>query len=548
MKNFCEICESIGQTTKKSEKTAILAQYLSGLDDQSLQIAAVFFTGRTFPLRDPRVLGLGYGAIRDAVLKLASIDEDSYWRTYLQTGDSGDTALTILRGKTPPEGLTLKEVKDAFEQIARLKGTKSKVQALERLLRRALPLEAKYIIRIIESEMRIGLKENLVEESIARAFGYGLEEIAWANMLSGDIGEVALFARHKRLRELRLSPLHPLKFMLASPVETAEEVFQAIPGEVYVEDKYDGIRAQLHKEGKNVKIFSRTLDDVTKRFPELIPSAIAIGADFITDGEIIGYKDGEILPFTSLQTRLGRKAVTKTLQEEVPVAFIVFDLLYLNGETLMERPLRERRGLLEQIISTLGRHDAESGLKSKLMMSFLVIAHSPDNVDRLFEDAIRRKSEGLMLKNPNSEYAPGKRGMNWLKMKRAFATLDVVITAAEYGHGKRKGLLSDYTFAVKDGERLVNIGKAYSGLKDEEIKHLTGFFLKHTVKDFGGLRWVEPVVVLEVAFQGIQKSQRHNSGYALRFARIKRIRDDKKVGEIDTLEYVKKLYESQKGR
>ncbi|MFQ5957288.1 MAG: ATP-dependent DNA ligase [Candidatus Brocadiales bacterium] len=537
MERFCATCEAIGQTTKKLKKTATLAQYLSGLDDESLKLAAVFFTGRPFPLRDPRVLGLGYGAIRDVVLKLASIDEDSYWQTYLKAGDSGDTALELLQDKTSPAGLTLRDVKNAFETIAGIQGAKGKAEALEELLRKASPVEAKYIARIIESEMRIGLKESLVEESIARAFGYRLKEISLANMLCGDVGEVAFLARHHRLNEVKMRPLRPLKFMLASPVETSKEVFQAIPAEVYVEDKYDGIRAQIHKEGTDIRIFSRTLDDITERFPELIPPARSIGADFIIDGEIIGFKGGEVMPFTVLQTRLGRKAVAKVLVAEVPVVFIAFDILYLNGDNLTESSLRERRGLLERL-----------GLSGVLRPSFHAVAHAPEDVDRLFNDAIGRKNEGLMLKDPNSEYIPGKRGMSWLKLKKAFATLDVVITAAEYGHGKRKGLLSDYTFAVRDGERLVNIGKAYSGLKDEEIKYLTEFFLKHTFKDLGSLRTVEPTVVIEVAFQGIQKSQRHESGYALRFARIKRIRDDKKAGEIDNLEYVKKLYESQKSR
>ncbi len=470
------------------------------------------------------------------MLKIVSVDEDTYWQTYLKTGDSGDTAFELLQGKTSPAGLTLKEVKNLFEKIAGLKGTKSKVEALEGLLRKASPLEARYIIRIVEGEMRIGLKENLVEESIGRAFGYDLEEVSWANMLCGDIGEVAFLARHKRLGEVKLRPLHPIKFMLASPVEDAGEVFQAIPGEVCVEDKYDGIRAQIHKEGKTVRIFSRTLDEITARFPELIPSALSIAADFILDGEVIGFKDGEVLPFTSLQTRLGRKTVTRRLEEEVPVVFAVFDILYLNGENLMRRSLKERRGLLEGL-----------GLKDKFMTSHMSKANTVQEVDRFFEEAISRKNEGLMLKAPDSEYAPGKRGRSWLKFKKAFATLDVVVTAAEYGHGKRKGLLSDYTFAVRDGERLVNIGKAYSGLTDEEIDYLTDFFLKHTVKDLGGIRFVEPRIVLEVAFQGIQRSQRHDSGYALRFPRIKCIRNDKNVDEIDTLDYVRKLYESQKG-
>jgi DNA ligase-1 len=403
-------------------------------------------------------------------------------------------------------------------------------------LRRCTPLEAKYLIKIMGGDLRIGMQEGQLEDALARLAGVPVAEVQWTNMLLGDIGETAVLLRHRRHGEARMRLFHPLKFMLASPLQNPAEIRRSIPGPFFVEDKYDGIRAQIHKQGDRVAIFSRTLDQVTHRFPELSAPLRALPGELILDGEILAARDGRILPFKDLQLRLGRKEVSSALQTEVPVIFVAYDMLYQDGEVLLNRPLHERRQRLEEL-----------PLVGPLRPSLQALVNEVEAIDGMFDAARARGNEGLMVKDPASAYKPGRRGREWLKVKKALATLDVVVTAAEVGTGNRRHVLSDYTFAVRrsreDGE-LLNVGKAYSGLTDAEIAELTEWFRQHTIRDFGRVKLVEPRIVLEVAFDVVQPSKRHKSGYALRFPRIVRLRTDKPVEEIDTLEQVRQLAEA----
>lgn len=311
-----------------------------------------------------------------------------------------------------------------------------------------------------------------------------------------------------------------------------------MPNEFLVEDKFDGIRAQAHVKDGKVAIYSRTMDEITHRFPELIEPLRALPTDVIIDGEVVPASDTAILPFSELQKRLGRKSVGTQLLISVPVILVAYDLLYASGKVLIDEPLAERRRILKEIVP-------ESG---PLRMSEGKLFKETALLDDEFDAARARGNEGLMIKSPDSVYKPGRRGRDWLKLKRAIATLDVVVTAVEVGHGKRRNLLSDYTFAVRrsidDGE-LLNIGKAYSGLTDKELTELTTWFQEHTIQEFahGRVRVVEPKIVIEVTFDRVQPSKRHKSGFALRFPRILRLRTDKTVAEIDTLETVQKLVE-----
>jgi DNA ligase 1 len=370
--------------------------------------------------------------------------------------------------------------------------------------------------------------------------------------------------------ELRL--FHPLGAMLATPAASPEEALANLPeGWALVEDKFDGVRAQVHREGDRLAIYSRTLDDVTHRFPELHAPLLALPGPFVLDGEIIGEREGRVLPFTQLQQRLGRKTITEEVLRDIPVVLVAFDLLYRDGTLLFARPLTDRRALLADLlhqpdISLLdgnspdseGQDDAESpsppsrvgkgagGLGLPVRLSRAQRVTEPAEIDPLFAAARARGNEGLMVKLPHSAYTPGRRGAEWRKVKRALASLDVVVTAVEWGHGKRRHVLSDYTFAVRASvtdPTLLNIGKAYSGLTDAEIAALTQWFLAHTRQDYGRVRTVEPAIILEVTFDAVQESKRHKSGYALRFPRILRIRDDKPLAEIDTLASVRALAE-----
>jgi DNA ligase-1 len=415
------------------------------------------------------------------------------------------------------------------------------------------------------------LKESLVEEAIAKAFGGSAKDTQRANMLVGDIGETLRLAAEGKLDQARMRIFHPLGFMLASPAQSEEEALSYFDNAL-VEDKYDGIRAQAHCSDGQVRIFSRTRDEITESFPELPDALAGLPGDVILDGEIVAWsylaaesgETGRALPFSALQQRLGRKKVSDEMMRRVPVTYLAFDILYAGGELLIDRPLRERAKLLDELLAApriltramsvaaqgqlmLGAPEEtnEPTITTQIFRAPVFQAASPEKLDQLFEAAQARGNEGLMIKDPESGYTPGRRGKSWLKLKRELATLDVVVTAAEYGHGKRIGVLSDYTFAVRDGERLVNIGKAYSGLTDAEIAEMTKWFLEHTIEDQGFRLVVEPKIVLEVAFNNIMRSDRHESGYALRFPRIVRIRTDKSPEEADTIERAQEIFEKQ---
>jgi DNA ligase-1 len=368
-----------------------------------------------------------------------------------------------------------------------------------------------------------------------------------------------------KLGEARMRLFHPLGFMLASPAESAEQALSYFENAL-IEDKYDGIRAQVHCSADEVKIFSRTRDDITESFPELPDVFAGFSQDVILDGEIVAwdYAESRALPFSALQQRLGRKKVSDEMMRRVPVAYLAFDVLYSGGELMIDRPLRERAGILDDLIQEKVIHHGgtetqrktkqaeqgrlgfgDEGIKAELIRAGVFRASSPQELDQLFEAAQARGNEGLMIKDPESVYTPGRRGKSWLKLKRELATLDVVVTAVEYGHGKRIGVLSDYTFAVRDGDRLVNIGKAYSGLTDVEIAEMTKWFLDHVIEDQGFRLVVEPKIVLEVAFNNMMESDRHESGYALRFPRIVRLRPDKLPEDADTVERAREIYEGQ---
>ncbi|MGH9862083.1 MAG: ATP-dependent DNA ligase [Candidatus Acidiferrales bacterium] len=538
MRRWAETCEAVAATSKKSEKVRLVADYLRSLAPDDAARAAVFLTGSPFPRREEKTLGVSGASVGQALGKITGATREAIYEVYRRHGDLGGMAEELLSGRAA-SGLSLGEVAEAFEKLAAGRGD-AKIDLLEELLRRASPLEAKYLAKIVTGDLRIGLKENLVEETVARAFGRPRAEVQRANMLTGDIGETLRLAAADKLAEARLRLFHPIGFMLATAAETAAEVAEILEGGAVVENKYDGIRAQAHKRGPEAsgeaKLFSRTLDTIIE-FPELLPAVAAIPGEFILDGEILAWRDGCPLPFTALQKRLGRKQPDLWLREEVPVNYLVFDLIAVEGELLLDKPLTERRQRLEALLGSSAPRGVE--------LAPAVLCHSAEEIERAFAAARARGNEGIVAKSPGSLYTPGRRGQAWVKLKEPLATLDVVVTAVEFGHGKRRGLLSDYTFAVRDADRLLNIGKAYSGLTDAEIRTLTEYFLAHTVADEGWRRQVEPAVVLEVAFNNIQRSSRHASGYALRFPRIVRLRPDKPASEIDTLARVRELYARQ---
>ena len=538
---FAETAEAVAATTSKLRKRDLLAAYLRDLPPDDVPIAATFFAGRPLPGADR--LGLGWVQQSQALSAATGADEAALHAAYLRHSDFGDAAAELLGGRGPAgHRLTLADMNAAFRAMSDADSTSGRVAAMTTLFTRATAEEARFVGRIAARELRIGLREGLLEEAIAAAFDRPIEAVRRALMLVGEPGEAAVLARDNRLAGAALHLGRPIRFMLATPVADAAEVMRRVGDEAWIEDKYDGIRAQLHLAGGGAppQLFSRDLNDITVSFPEVAGAAAEIGRRLVIDGELVPYRSGSVLDFASLQTRLGRVDPSPDVLEQVPVVLVAFDLLHLDGRDLVETPQRERRAALEAL--SLPERTGE-----RFLYSHLASARSAGEVEAHFDDARERRNEGLMVKDPGSVYQPGRRGLGWLKLKKALATLDCVVVGVEWGHGKRRGVLSDYTFAVRgpDGGSLLTIGKAYTGLTDVEIATMTERFKKITLRDFGRYRTVVPEVVVEIAFDRIMRSQRHKSGFAMRFPRIVRIRDDKTSAEIDSLGTVERLFAAQ---
>ena len=611
---FAELCEVLAATRSKLAKRAAMSQYLRTLDTAAAGLAVQFLTGAVFPETDARKLQLGGQMLVRALETVTRVDGDRFHAVYRKYGDLGAAAEELLQSANiVSQHLSLAAIAARLDALATARTQAAKSAQLVDLLRSLSPLEAKYLIKLMTGDMRTGVKQSLVEEAIAAATDREVTAVRHAGMLLGDLAQVVDLARHDALSTARFQMFHALGFMLATPAANAEEAYARFAAEVseswpgrragvqrrpaqtnaeesasagplqsspqtkfsaQVEDKYDGMRAQLHcgdpQQPGRVRIFSRTREDVTASFPELAEWFSAVNTPAILDGEILAWDYGadRALPFTALQPRLSRKRVTASMRTEAPVVFMAFDLLLDGDDLLLAAPLRVRRQRLEtwtsaalQSVDTKSMQAISASPQASLFATDTVtdsedtparlklapISHatSPQKIDQAFTAAQARGNEGLMLKSLESTYQPGRRGSAWIKLKRELATLDVVVTAVEYGHGRRAAVLSDYTFAVRDGSHLRNVGKAYSGLTDEEILTMTQWFLDHTVESNRSQVIVEPKIVIEVAFNNVMQGDRHDSGYSLRFPRILRLRPDKPVEEIDTLDRVAELFHSQ---
>jgi DNA ligase-1 len=555
----------------------------------------LYLSGEAFAASDPRRLNAGGALLSRAVKTVSGCTDAALTAAYRRHGDLGAAAQEILAASplhaahTPT--LTLQQVAAAFDSMAAARTTAARSALVESLLTRATPLEAKYLLKLMLADMRIGVKQALVEEAIAVSANAAVAAVRHAVMLEADLSDAVARAFAGTLDAARMTLFHPLGFMLASPVETpeealarftakpeaaAEDVDQSAPVNAFLEDKYDGMRAQLHcgdpAQPGRVAIYSRSREDVTASFPELAEAFEHVTSPTILDGEVLGWDPvaERALPFAVMGQRIGRKRVDDALRQSVPVVFMAFDVLFAEGELLLPKPLQQRRALLENLAGAL-QAKTFAGLQApraissqhslfaeadalpqqtrtlqRLRLSPSIEVNDAVQIDRAYAEARARGNEGVMLKAAESPYLPGRRGLLWVKLKRELATLDVVVTGAEFGHGRRAQVLSDYTFAVRadDGE-LLNVGKAYSGLTDVEIAELTVWLKAHTLEDHGHFRTVEPLLVLEVAFNNVMRSERHGSGFALRFPRILRLRPDKPLAEIDTLARVEEIYQSQ---
>ena len=574
MLRFAQLCEAVSKTTKKLEKRKLVADYFRAQPEQTASQAAIFLSGDVYPAFSERTLNVGGAIVWRAVQQLTAASEEQMAQAYRRHGDLGAAAHDLWPAEFSGSVLTLPDLAKLLDEIASARGPSAKSERVISLLRQCSALEAKYAIKILVGDQRIGMRESLVEEAIAAAYERPELAVRRANMLLGDIGETLRLAAEDRLNEARMRLLHPIGFMLAAEVKSSDEAFAYVT-DAQIEDKYDGIRAQVHCGEGQLRIFSRTQDEISGSFPELAPMFAASPEPLVLDGEILAWsvprdgggpedRTGSALPFSALQKRLGRKRVSEQMIREVPVVYVAFDVLFANGEAAIDRPLRERAQILTDVVSRISaaaasavpmvssqgkllfeREEKESEFP-RILCAPAFRAQNSDEMDRIFVEARARGNEGLMIKDLNSFYTPGRRGHAWLKMKRELGTLDCVVTAVEFGHGKRAGVLSDYTFAVRatNGD-LMNVGKAYSGLTDAEIAEMTEWFKAHTLTDYGHSRLVEPKMVVEVAFNNVMRSERHESGFALRFPRIVRLRPDKSPEEADTVQRVEEIYLTQ---
>ena len=702
--DLANLAEGLAGESSRLKKRAAIAEAIGKVQEADPESEdagrfSLYIAGTPFAEADSRKLNAGGALLSKTLLAASGASGIELTAAYRRHGDLGAAGFDLLKSKAgEASGLTLSEVADAFAAMAAARTTAVRAALVESLLRRAAPLEAKYLLKLMIGDMRIGVKQSLVEEAIAAASSTAVAEVRHAVMLEADLASAAQRAFAGTLQEARMRLFHPLGFMLASPVATPEEAVErfssgktakakkttagpstapgaknapdfaqddtsvsvpkfaqrgtsasvsgvgqedtsasvlkfaqhdtsasvsnfgqedtsvsvpkfaqrgtsaSVPGVVmqdtiapeaveveaaeareiaaFLEDKYDGMRAQVHcgdpVQPGRVAIYSRNKEDVTESYPELEEAFAKVSeagvGPLIFDGEILGWdlKEVRALPFAVLGQRIGRKRVSNAWREQVPVVFMAFDLIYAEGELLLGLPLRERRNRLEAVLERLVEVarsplaidervklpqgvmfvEPEGDAVERLLLAPSRVVESVEDIERAYADARARANEGVMLKAADSIYQPGRRGLAWLKLKRELATLDVVVTGAEFGHGRRAGILSDYTFAVrgpgyeKTGE-LLNVGKAYSGLTDVEIAEMSAWMMDHTLEDQGFFRTVEPLRILEVAFNNIMRSDRHASGFALRFPRIVRIRDDKPLNEIDTVERVEEVYQSQ---
>lgn len=531
--DWARACAETAAESSRLKKVARLAALLRNIiSDSELALAARFASGST----GGAPLNTGWVLMKRALMELSGLNEAEYRAMSRSQGDAGRTAyLALQRAVLKPAPCSISDISGWLDQLRAAGSQMERVVLLKARLQSLGAATGSWLVRLMTGELRMGSKEGLIEEAVAEAFGVSTDRVREAAMLLGDIGQAAVLARSNALKDAKPTPLVPIKVMLASPEETAEAIWQRLSGDggrVWLEDKYDGIRAQLHRTAQRVEIFTRDLNAISHQFPEITSAAAGLEAEVILDGEIIAYAEDRKLSFFDLQKRLGRRDQADLfLPSDISVRYVVFDVLWKDGVSLLGLPLQHRWELLRTMTLPEGIRSID-----------VVQAASAKEIEFAFHAARRRGNEGLIAKESASTYTPGRRGKAWLKLKKAMATLDVVVVKAEQGHGKRSHVLSDYTFAVRDEVGALRIiGKAYSGLTDAEIEQLTEHFISQTLEQKGRVRSVVPDTVLEIAFDSIQPSARHDSGLAMRFPRIKAIRGDKSAQEIDTLDYARKL-------
>ncbi len=547
---LAELCEKLESTTKRKIMVNWVASFILKLETEEIEPAISMLLGRAFPKWDQRVLEVSWATLNRSIRKVTDIDEDAFSHAFGKTGDVGDaTKIVFEEGKMRKQAtlfrkqLTILEVKRTFEAIAEATGTGSrekKERLLEALLSSATSLEAKYLVKVLIGEMRTGFHEGLMELAVAQAFNIPSEPVQKASMLTSSIGETAVLAKTRggeSLLKLGFRIFRPVKPMLAQMAATVAEALKEHGGQTALEYKLDGARIQIHKSGSDVRIFSRRLTDVTESLAEiatLVKSEVS-AHEAVLEGEVIAVgEDGAPMPFQHLMRRFRRIRKIEHVAELVPIQLHLFDMLYVDGQSYINHGYAERRRKLLEIAGAMS-------------LTKQTVVRDIGPAEDFLEEAIEAGHEGLIAKKLDSLYTPGVRGKGWFKIKKILEPLDLVIVAAEYGYGRRHGWLSDYCLAARDAEtgELLIVGKTFKGLTDAEIADMTRVLKELTIRKERHRVIVAPRIVVEVAYNEIQKSPKYKSGMALRFARITRIRDDKSLEDADTIQRVRKVYERQ---
>ncbi len=514
---FAELCRTLEATPKRSVKVDLIVKFLQSLSAEEIATAVCFITARPFQESDKRTLDLAGRTL---------------WKINRSTAQATLTAHPV----------TIMEIYELFDKIAKASGPGSRQRKeilIDSLLNRLPELDAEYVKRIIFGEMRIGAVEGVVLESVAEATGIDLELIRRAHMLLGDISQVAELALSKgkdAINNVTVALFTPIKPMLAEMATAIEDVLKEHGGITVFEFKYDGARIQIHRKGLEVRIFSRRLSDVTHSLPdirELAENKIR-DSEYLVEGEVVALgQNGKPLPFQDLMRRFRRVHGVEVMAEQIPLRLFLFDVIYSGGQMLIDKACQERWSVLEEMVP--GE-----------LLATRIVTGDLNEAKALMEASLQAGHEGLMAKDLKSNYTPGVRGKKWFKIKLA-ETLDLAIVAADWGSGRRRGWLSNYHLAVRGdsaGEYLL-VGKTFKGLTDEEFTRITRRLLELKIDQTEFTVSVRPEIVVEVAFNEIQRSPRYDSKFALRFARIVRFRNDKRPDDADTLDRLKTLYRNQ---
>ncbi len=550
--DFAKVCSAIEHISGSLEITTNVSNFLKEVSDEELPIVTRFIMGHVFPVWSNKELGLGPNLLYSAISRTSSLPVKRIEELIKETGDVG-LALekAILCGKThlsffsESEQLSIKEVYLRFERISELSGKGSqdaKIKNLQYLFSQAKPTEIVYLSRLAIEEMRIGVGEGIVRNAIAEAFGVPSELVERGILLTNDLGLVAITAKKEGkegLIKLGVMINRPLRMMLAQIGAGINETIKEM-GHVAVEWKYDGARVQIHKNENDITIYSRKLEDVTSSLPDLVKSirTNVLTNCVILDGEAVAIgKNNRPKPFQEILRRFRRKYDVSTTAIEIPLCLNLFDILYLNGDSLIDIPLIKRREKLEKVCD-------------KSVVAKQIITDDPAVVESIYNEALAAGHEGVMLNNPGSPYSPGKRGKNWLKLKPIMETLDLVVIGGEWGEGRRTKFIGSYLLACRDPdtEKFLPIGRVATGITDEQLEDLTKLFKDLIILENGIHVDIEPKIVFEVAFEEIQKSPNYGSGYALRFPRLVNVRTDKSKEDADSIERIEQLYIRQKGR